>query len=68
MGELADVERIDPNWFGDVLEFGWPEIARREMEAGFDLPVGVLRHANAAGFGDALEPRGDVDAVPQERA
>jgi len=29
------------------------------------LPEGVLRQADAAGLGDAFEPRRDVDAVPQ---
>jgi hypothetical protein len=38
------------------------------MEPSLDLPVGVLGKANRAGFGDALQPRGDVDAVAHQIA
>jgi hypothetical protein len=39
---LADFKRIDPDRFGDVLELFQAEIADRELEPPFYLPVGVL--------------------------
>ena len=40
----------------------------RKVEPPFDLPVGVLGQADRAGLGDALKPRGDVDAVAHQIA
>ena len=64
----ADFERIDPDRFGDVLELGRAEIGDREIEPPLDLPIGVLGQADRAGLGDALEPRGDIDAVAHQVA
>ena len=44
----ADVERIDPDRFGDVLELGRAEIGDGEIEPPLDLPIGVLRQADRA--------------------
>ena len=63
---LADFERIDVDRLGDVLELGRAEIADRHLEPSLDLPVCVLREADRARLGDALEPRGDIDAVAHE--
>ena len=65
---LADFERIDPDRLGDVLELGRAEIGDREIEPPLDLPVGVLGEADRAGLGDALQPRGDIDAVAHQVA
>ena len=44
------------------------EIADREIEPPLDLPIGVLGETDRAGLGDALEPRGDIDAVAHQVA
>ena len=68
LGGLADFERIDPDRLGDVLELGRAEIADREIEPPLDLPVGVLGETDRAGLADALQPRGDIDAVAHQIA
>ena len=64
----ADFERIDPDRLGDVLELGRAEIADREIEPPLDLPIGVLGQTDRARLGDALQPRGDIDAVAHQVA
>ena len=39
-----------------------------EIEPPLDLPVGVLRQTDRPGLGDALQARGDVDAVAHQIA
>ena len=68
LGGDADLKRIDPDWFGDVLELGRAEIGDREVEPPFDLPVGVLGETDRPRLGDALQPRGDIDAVAHQIA
>ena len=65
---LADFERIDPDRLGDVLELGRAEIGDREIEPPLDLPIGVLGETDRAGLGDALQARGDIDAVAHQVA
>jgi hypothetical protein len=65
-GGRAHVERIDPDRLGDVLELDRAEIVRREIEPPLDLPIGLLGEADRAGFRDALDPRGDVDAIAHQ--
>ena len=64
----ADLERIDPDRLGDILEFSLAKVADHEIEAPLDLPVGVLRQADRSGLGDSLETRGDIDAVAHQVA
>ncbi len=64
----ADLQRIDPDRLGDVLELGVAEIADREVEPRLDLAIGVLGQADGAGRRDALQTRGDVDAVAHQVA
>jgi hypothetical protein len=45
-----------------------PEIGDLKIESPLDLPVGLLREADRAGLGDALQSRGDVDAVAHQVA
>jgi hypothetical protein len=42
---------------------GLAEIADREIEPALHLPVGVLGKADPARLANALQPRGDIDAV-----
>ena len=44
------------------------EIGDREIEPRLHLPVGVLGEADRARRGDALQPRGDIDAVAHQVA
>ena len=65
LGGPADVNRIDPDRLGDVLELGRAEVADREIEPPFHLPIGVLRQADRARLANAFEPRRDIDAAPR---
>ena len=47
---------------------GRAEIGDGEIEPPLDLPIGVLGQTDRAGRGDALQPRGDVDAVAHQVA
>ena len=64
----ADLKRIDPDRFGDVLELGRTEIGDREIEPPLDLPVGLLGQTDRAGRANAFEPRGNIDPVAHEIA
>src|SRR5271165_4121338 len=68
MDWFADVERIDPQRLGNVLEALRAEVADLEIEPLFHLPVGLLRKTDRAGLSDAFEPRGDVDPVAHQIA
>jgi len=57
-GGRADVERIDPDRFGDVLQLFRAEIADSDIEPPFDRPVGVLGETDRAGLGEALQASG----------
>ena len=43
-----------------------PKIVTGDLDLAPDLPIGVIRHANAARLGDAFKPRGDIDAVTED--
>ena len=62
------MQRIDPDRLGDVLELCAAEIADREVEPRLDLAIGILGQADGAGRRDALQTRGDVDAVAHQVA
>ena len=64
----ADLDRIDPDRLGDVLEFGRTEIRRRQVEPPFHLPVGLLRKTNRAGLRHAFNSGGDVDRIAHQVA
>src|ERR1700722_1415914 len=65
---LADVERIDPDRLGDVLELDRTEIADREIKPPLHLTIGVLGKTDRAGLCDPFQARGDIDAVAHEIA
>ena len=66
LGGRADLQRIDPDRLGDVLELGRAEIGDGEIEPPLHLPVGLLGETDRARLGDALEPRRDIDAVAHQ--
>ena len=65
---LADVERIDADRFGDVLELRRAEIVDRQIEPPLDLPIGVLGETDRSRLSDAFQSRGDIDAVAHQVA
>ena len=67
-GGAADFQRIDADRLGDVLELRRAEIGDREIEPPFHLAIGVLGETDRARLGDALQPRGDIDAVAHQIA
>ncbi len=67
-GRQPDRKRIHPHGFGNVLELSLAEIADREIEPRAHLAKGVLGQADRAGFGDAYQARGDIDAVAHQIA
>ena len=54
------------HWFGNVLEGLRPKVVAGDLDLAPDLPIGVIRHANAARLGNAFQPRGDIDAVTED--
>jgi hypothetical protein len=52
----------------NVLEFMVAGILEGGVDLAADLPEGVVGNANAAGFGDALQPRGNVDSIAEDVA
>ena len=50
------------------LSCGRAEIGDGEIEPPLHLPVGVLGKTDRAGLGDALQSRGDIDAVAHQIA
>ena len=68
LGRFPNFKRIDPDRLGDVLELHRAEIADLKIEPPFHLTIGVLGEADRPGLGDALQPRGDIDAVAHEVA
>ena len=68
LGGDANLQRIDPDRSFDVLELRRAEIGDRHIEPAAHLPIGVLGQADRAGLGDALQARGDVDAVAHQVA
>jgi hypothetical protein len=50
------------------LSWGGAEIARGDVEPTLDLPIGLFGETNRVGLGNALQSRGDVDAVAHEVA
>jgi len=63
-----DLQRVHPNRFQDVLELGCAEIADLKIEPSPHLAIGVLGEADCAGLCDALQTRGDIDAVAHQVA
>jgi hypothetical protein len=64
----ADIERIDPDRLGDVLELDRAEVRDREIEPPLHLPISLLGETNRAGLGNALQSRGDIDPVAHQVA
>ena len=50
----ADLQRIDVDRLGDVLELGRAEIRHRQVEPPFHLPIGLLGETDRAGLSDAF--------------
>ncbi len=50
------------------LSWVGPRSRHRQIEPPLHLPIGVLGETDRARLGDALEPRGDIDAVAHEIA
>ncbi|MGY3694529.1 hypothetical protein ACVIGA_004609 [Bradyrhizobium sp. USDA 3240] len=52
----------------DVLHFLRADVGELHRQLVGDLLVHGARHADAADFGEALEPRGDIDAITKQIA
>ncbi len=68
LGGDADLQRINPDRLGDVLELSLAEVGDRQIKASLDLTIGVLGQADRPRLANAFEPRGDIDAVAHEIA
>ncbi len=68
LGGHADLQRINPDRLGDVLELGRAEIRDRPIEPAFHLPIGLFGEANRARLANPFEPRGDIDAIAHQIA
>src|SRR5581483_12404358 len=63
--DVASGQLVDADGAGDVLHRLLAEIGKGQRELVPDLLVGGARDADAAGFAQRLQPRGDVDAVAE---
>src|SRR5215472_4566346 len=63
---IGRTHSIRPNRLGDVLDAMAAKRAVSEIELVFDLIVNCLRNAHRAGFGQRLEPGGDIDAITED--
>ena len=68
LGGDADLKRVDTDRIDDVLELRRAEIGDREIEPPLDLTIGVLGQTDRARLADALQSRGDIDAVAHQIA
>ena len=66
LGPATDLEQIDPDRLGDILEFSLAKVPDHEIKSPLDLPVGILRQADRAGLSDPFEARGNIDAVAHQ--
>ena len=64
----ADLKRVGSHRISDVLQRHRAEVGDLEIEPPFDLPIGVFRKTDRAGFGDSFESGGDIDPVAHEVA
>ena len=64
----ARLKLVDPHRPGDVLQLLLARVLEVCVELAAHLPVGVVGDADAAGLGDAFEPRGNIDAVAEDVA
>src|ERR1043166_9625745 len=56
----------DPHRLGDVLQRLEPEGVARDIDLAADLPIGVIGDADPAGLCNALESRGNIDAIAED--
>ena len=68
LGGDADLQRINPDRIGDVLELSLAEVGDRQIKPSLDLSIGVLRKTDRPRRGNAFKPGGDVDAVAHQIA
>ena len=62
------MQRIGADGPCDVLELLRTEIGNLHIEPAAHLPIGVLGKADRAGFGDAFQSGGDIDAIAHQVA
>ena len=65
-GLRAEPDAPGAHRLGDVLQRLLAQVVEGDLDLAADLPVRVVRHADAAGLGNAFQPRGDVDAVAED--
>src|ERR1700690_251535 len=51
---------------GDVFQGPRTHVVKGDIDLAADLPLRVIRDANASGFGDPFEPCSDVDAIAKD--
>ena len=56
----------DPDRLGDILELLLAPVLEGQIQLVADMLADRLRHGDAAGPGDAFEPRRDVDPVAEQ--
>ena len=66
LGRDADLQRVNPDRLGDVLELGFAEIADCEIEPRSHLTIGVFRKTDGARLGNPFQSRGDIDPVAHQ--
>ena len=62
----AEQRAVDLHRPRDVLQLLLAGVLEVHVDLAAHLPVGIVRHADAAGLGDAFKPRGDIHAVAED--
>jgi hypothetical protein len=62
---IGQLNAPSPHRIGNVLEVLWPEVVTCDVDLAPDLPIGVIRNANPAVFGNTLKAGSNVDAIAE---
>jgi hypothetical protein len=62
------IKQDPPNthWLGDILQRLRSQIVVDNIDLAANLPVGVIRDADATGFRDPLKARCNIDAIAKD--
>jgi hypothetical protein len=64
-------DKLEPpraHGLGDILEDLWTKVIAGNIDLAPDLPIGVVRHTDAARLGDTFKARRDIDAIAEDIA
>src|SRR4051794_888220 len=63
---IIKLDAPNTHWLGDILQRLRSQIVVDNIDLAANLPVGVIRDADATGFRDPLKARGNIDAIAKD--